>query len=143
MGFDFTNVMTMLSNAAPASNSGGNGGGKFDILKFLNNTGAYVEKIASILMMLIGIILIIVSIVQIAKGLAGGGRGQVNWVSSIACLLVGGALLFGGWQLVAAVASSGADTLSELGGGGAISGGANGYSGSNNATSMFGSNQGN
>lgn len=142
MGFDFMNVMTMLTNTpAPGGNSGSNG--KFDILKFLNNTGKYVEQIASVLMMLIGIILIIVSIVQIAKGLAGGGRGQVNWVSSIACLLVGGALLFGGWQLVAAVASSGADTLSELGGGQAISGNNTGYSGSDDAGSLFGQNKGN
>lgn len=91
--------------------------GTFSIITFFQNTAAYLKNIGHYLMVLAGIILIIVAIIQIAKGLAGGGRGQVNWVMSIACLLVGGMLIFGGWNLATSVAKIGSDTLTELGGG--------------------------
>lgn len=67
-------------------------------------------------MVFAGIILVIVAVVQIAKGFASGGRGQVNWVMSLACLLVGGMLIFGGWNLATGIASIGADTIAEMGG---------------------------
>ena len=87
---------------------------KFDIIGFLVNTTGYVKNIGHYVMMLAGAILIIVAVIQIVKGLASGGRGQVNWVMSIACLLVGGLLLFGGWNLAASVAAIGADTMTEI-----------------------------
>lgn len=91
------------------------GGDSFDILKFLNNSTNYLKQIGHYLMMFAGVILIIVAVVQIAKGLAGGGRGQVNWVMSIACLLVGGMLTFGGWKLATKVAKIGANTIEKVG----------------------------
>ena len=99
----------------------------FDILKFFENSTNYLQKIGFAVMMLVGVILVIIAIIQIAKGLAGGGKGQVNWVMSIATLLVGGALMFGGWKLVTKIASSGADTINQLGGGDAISGAKDGF----------------
>jgi hypothetical protein len=69
------------------------------IIRFLQDIGGYVVIIA-------GIILMIVGVVQIVKGLAGGGKGQTNWVMSIGALVVGGALAFGGWSLVANLAES-------------------------------------
>lgn len=93
------------------------GSGEFDIIKFLDNSAKYLKKIGHYAMILIGVVLIIVAVVQIAKGLAGGGRGQVNWVMSIACLLVGGMLIFGGWNLAAKVAKMGQGTLEQLGSG--------------------------
>jgi len=90
-------------------------GGGFDILKFLNNTANYLKQVGHYIMVLAGVILVIVAVVQIAKGFASGGRGQVNWVMSIACLLVGGMLIFGGWNLATGIASMGADTIEQLG----------------------------
>lgn len=126
-------VMTALNNAmmgvlladpAPTtpdpSGGGGTKSGGFDILQFLDNATSYMKQIGHYIMLFAGVILIIVATVQIAKGLAGGGRGQVNWVMSIACLLVGGILLFGGWNLMTSVARTGADTLAEMGGMGSI-----------------------
>ena len=86
----------------------------WDVAKFLENAAGYVKNIGHFLMILAGVVLIIVAVIQIAKGLAGGGRGQVNWVMSIACLLVGGLLVFGGWNLAASVASIGKGTLEEI-----------------------------
>lgn len=91
------------------------GGSTFDIIRFLKNTAAYLKTVGHYIMVLAGVILIIVSVVQIAKGLAGGGRGQVNWVMSIACLLVGGMLIFGGWNLATNIASVGKGTIEQLG----------------------------
>ena len=109
----FNNAMmsVLLASDTSSSSSGG-----FDILKFLNNATEYLKKVGHYIMLFAGVILIIVATVQIAKGLAGGGRGQVNWVMSIGCLLVGGILLFGGWNLMTSVAKTGADTLAEMGG---------------------------
>lgn len=91
-------------------------GGKFDLKKFFENASKYIEDLAGYIMLFAGIILIIVAAIQIAKGFASGGRGQVNWVMTIGCLLVGGILAFGGFKLMATLAKTGADTLAELGG---------------------------
>lgn len=87
----------------------------FDILSFLSNATEFIKKIGGYVVILAGFIMIIVAIVQIAKGLASGGKGQVNWVMSIGCLLVGGALAFGGWNLVTAVANGGSQTIKDMG----------------------------
>lgn len=108
-------MMRVMLGATPGTNNGG-GSGKFDIIKFLNNATEYLKQVGHYIMLLAGVILIIVAAVQIAKGLAGGGRGQVNWVMSIGCLLVGGIMLFGGWKLMSAVSKTGADTLAQMGG---------------------------
>ncbi len=100
--------------------SSGGGSGKFDRKKFFQNASDYLQDLAKYIMLFAGIILIIVAAIQIAKGFASGGRGQVNWVMTIGCLLVGGILAFGGFKLMATVAKTGADTLAELGGAGGI-----------------------
>ena len=93
--------------------NGGNTGGK-DVVKMAENAGYYIQDIVKYVIAIIGIILILVALVQIAKGLASGGKGQVNWVMSIGCLLVGGLLLFGGWNLLSNVSLIGADTVDTL-----------------------------
>lgn len=110
-------------------------GEKFDIIKFLDNAAGYVKTIGHYLMILAGVILVIVAVVQIAKGLAGGGRGQVNWVMSIICLLVGGLLIFGGWNMATKVASLGAGTIEQVANGayGNTGVGANGASNAGSA----------
>lgn len=110
-------LMRVLLEADPSGVSD-----DFDIIRFLDNTANYLKKIGHYIMILAGVILVIVAVVQIAKGLAGGGRGQVNWVMSIACLLVGGMLIFGGWNLATKVAKIGKGTIEKLGGGSGIEG---------------------
>ena len=111
-------MMDILLSTGSTGDTGG-GGSKFDIITFLDNSAGYLKKVGHYIMVLAGVILVIVAVVQIAKGLAGGGRGQVNWVMSITCLLVGGMLIFGGWNLATNLASMGADTINELGTGSA------------------------
>lgn len=99
---------------APAPTTSGSGG--FDIAHFLSNTAGYAKNIGNYVIMLAGVVLIIIGIIQIVKGLAGGGRGQVNWVMAIACLLVGGLLTFGGWNMAASIAKIGQGTVEEING---------------------------
>ena len=89
----------------------------FDILSFLSNATEFIKKIGGYVVILAGFVMIIIAVVQIAKGLASGGKGQVNWVMSIGCLLVGGALAFGGWNLVTALANGGQQTIADMGNG--------------------------
>jgi hypothetical protein len=107
-------AMTAMAPILTDSGTAGTPSENFDIIGFLGNTTGYVKNIGHYIMMLAGAILIIVAAVQIVKGLASGGRGQVNWVMSIACLLVGGLLLFGGWNLAASVAKIGANTMEQI-----------------------------
>lgn len=116
-GFKMMDMMNFMLSGGSGGGSGS--GGKFDIITFLDNSAGYLKKVGHYIMVLAGVILVIVAVVQIAKGLAGGGRGQVNWVMSITCLLVGGMLIFGGWNLATNLASMGADTINELGTGSA------------------------
>ena len=106
----------LATGATPGSTSSSSSDG-FDLIAAMENAGGYLQKFGHYLMIIAGVILVIVAVVQIAKGLANGGRGQVNWVMSIACLLVGGMLLVGGWSMASAVAKIGNDTMNSLTGG--------------------------
>ena len=112
MGTVVTSILPML--LADDTTSGDTGGK--DVAKMAENAGYYIQDIVKYVVAVIGIILIVVALVQIAKGLASGGKGQVNWVMSIGCLLVGGLLLFGGWNLLSKVSLVGRDTVETLAG---------------------------
>ncbi len=111
-----SSVMTALNDVAVKFmlDTGSSGGDKLDILKMMGNAGTYLKKFGNALMIIAGIVLVIIAVFQIVRGLAGGGRGQVNWVMSIACLLIGGMLLVGGWNMAAGFAAIGKDTVEEM-----------------------------
>ena len=74
----------------------------------------------SIIIILVGVAMIIVSIYQIAKNLIFHGKGQTNWVVTFALLIVGGAFAAtGGWGLFAGVAQGAQKTLNDMGQGNA------------------------
>lgn len=109
----FSAVTQALMNA-PLLTENQSSNEAFDIITFLTNLFGYIKAIGHWIMIVAGAILIIIAVIQIVKGLAGGGRGQVNWVMSIGCLLVGGLLIFGGWNLAANVASMGKGTIEQI-----------------------------
>ena len=53
-----------------------------------------------------GLIMMIAGIIKIAKGLMSHGQGQVNWVVNILLLVVGGLLVFGGFNAVSGFAGN-------------------------------------
>ena len=110
-----SNLLATAAMAAPLLDDPATGTETtFDIITFLQNAAGYLKTIGHYLMILAGVILVIVAVIQIAKGFASGGRGQVNWVMSIACLLVGGLLIFGGWNTATMVASIGGGTIDSI-----------------------------
>lgn len=87
----------------------------FSISTFLSNAQDFAIMIGRYVIIIIGVVMIIAGIYQIAKGLMSGGKGQVNWVMSILCLLVGGALVAGGISWVAKIAGGGKTELESMG----------------------------
>lgn len=85
---------------------------------FLTNLNSSLFSWGKIIVVIIGVVMVIVGVFNIAKGLMGGGRGQVNWVLNLALFFIGGALAFGsGWTLVQDISKGGASTLNDLGNG--------------------------
>lgn len=99
----------LLEGEAPSGGSG------FSIDTFLGNSENLAKSVVSFIIVIAGVILVGAGIVQIAKGLASGGKGQVNWVMSILCLLVGGALMAGGFAFVKQIASGGKNEIEKMG----------------------------
>ena len=85
---------------------------------FLKNLQNSLGDWSQIIVVIIGLVMLIVGIFNIAKGLMSQGRGQTNWFMNIVLFFVGGALCFsGGWGLVKKVSKSGQDTVNDLGNG--------------------------
>lgn len=71
------------------------------IASICNNAANTVKTIASYVILILGLVLIIVSIVQIVKGFLANGR--TAWIVTIGSLLFGGFLTFGGWFIITGV----------------------------------------
>lgn len=89
----------------------------WSINSFLNNLNTSLFNWGKVIVVIIGVVMVIVGVFNIAKGLmSGGGKGQVNWVLNLALFFIGGALAFGGgWSIVKTVSEGGSDTINELG----------------------------
>lgn len=98
------NLMLLMSNQTL---------GNF-IASFQKTLARYASMASSI----IGIAMVVVALYQVAKGLMSGGKGQTNWVMTIALLLIGGVLaLTGGWSTVGRLVNTGNATLYDMAGG--------------------------
>ena len=62
-----------------------------------------------------GVFMIIVAIFQIAKKFISPQSAPGGWAGPIVCLIVGGALLAGGWTFVSNIAQGGKKTIEDLG----------------------------
>lgn len=108
-------AMGVLSEYNPGDQSS-----RFDIENLLTNAGSTLAGWAKLLMIIIGIIMVVVGVYQIAKGLMSGGgqRGaQTNWIVAILLIVLGGALGFfggGGWDFVVTIAQGGKKTINDL-----------------------------
>lgn len=88
----------------------------WSINNFLTNLNKNLNLWGGLLIVVVGLIMVIVAVIKIAKGLMSSGRGQTNWVLNIVLFFIGGALAFGGgWGLVQSISQGGSDTLNDLG----------------------------
>ena len=93
-----------------------NDANKWTIDQFLKNLNTSLTGWGRLLVTVLGVAMLIVGIFNIAKGMMGGGRGQVNWVLNIALIVVGGALAFsGGWDLLTNISKGTGESLNSLG----------------------------
>ncbi len=88
----------------------------WDLTTFLKNSTVQLKKWGAALIAIIGVVLIIVAIVQIAKKFISPQGAPGGWAMPIVCFIVGGAFLIGGWNLVASIARGGQKTIEDLGG---------------------------
>lgn len=94
-------------------------GEDWSISGLLSGTGTSLETWGKAIVAIVGVVMVIFGVVQIAKGMMSGGRGQVNWVMSIGLILLGGMLAFaGGWSILENIGTGGYSTLDKLGRGG-------------------------
>lgn len=91
--------------------------GNWDLGNFLKNATTTLKGWGNLLIILLGVVMIIVGVVKLVKGLISQGRGQTNWVVVILLLVVGGALMVGGFTWVSGIAQGGKKTIDDLGSG--------------------------
>lgn len=98
----------------------------FDITKFGTNLYKKLREWGNILVIVIGVVMMIVAVWQIAKGLIQHGKAQVSWAVAIALFIIGGALASfgatsladpdgGAWGWLENIAKGGRDTINQLG----------------------------
>lgn len=101
---------------AGGGGGGGAGGGGFDLGTFFDNLAKLGKEWGAKFIVFLGVILVVWGIVNIVKAFISQGRGQTNWLMTIAMLLVGGFLCaIGGWDTIQNFLNIGAGTITKMG----------------------------
>ena len=110
-------VMTILITLDKETENTGIGNEtKWSLQSLLQNGQTMVKSLGSALLALLGIIMVVVAGVKIAKGLMGGQNSPPpNWIMIIVLLIVGGAFAATGIGLISNIASGGASQVKKLG----------------------------
>lgn len=88
----------------------------WSLQNLFQNAQTMVQSLGSALLALLGIIMVVVAGVKIAKGLMGGQNSPPpNWIMIIVLLVVGGAFAATGITLISSIASGGAKQVRQLG----------------------------
>lgn len=89
----------------------------WDLGSFLQNAASTLKTWGGYLIVLIGVVMVVWSVVMIARGLISHGKTQVSWPVAIILLILGGAFMVGGFSFVSNIASGGKKTIEDLGNG--------------------------
>lgn len=89
----------------------------WDLGSFLQNATSTLKTWGGYLIILIGVVMVVWSVVMIARGLISHGKTQVSWPVAIILLILGGAFMVGGFSFVSNIASGGKKTIEDLGNG--------------------------
>ena len=95
----------------------GLGGAEWDLVSFMNNAKSYASLVGGGLLALLGTVGVVWGGVMLIKKLMAGQQNQDSWLKILALILVGGALMAGGFGLISQIAAGGKTTIEDLGGG--------------------------
>ena len=113
------NQLVIVENASTANPTPILPTAAWDLVSFFTNAKSYVTVLGGGFITLVGLIVLIVAVVFVAKKFLSGqqaGPGE-SWVKIVIMILVGGALMTGGIVLLTTLASGGQKTVTDLGGG--------------------------
>ena len=93
---------------------------QWDLVSFFENAKNYAAIAGGGLIALIGTVGVVWGAVLLVKKLMAGQQDQTNWMKIIALILIGGAMMVGGFVLISNIAAGGRTTIEDLGTGGFI-----------------------
>lgn len=81
---------------------------------FIQTMGKNIGSWVKMIVMIIGVIMVGAGIYQTAKNLISHGKGQTNWVVTLALIIIGAILMLtGGWNFIQTFSKSGEKTLKD------------------------------
>ena len=81
---------------------------------FIQTMGKNIGSWVKMIVMIIGVIMVGAGIYQTAKNLISHGKGQTNWVVTLALIIIGAILMLtGGWQFIQTFSKAGEKTLKD------------------------------
>lgn len=79
---------------------------------FIQTMGKNIGSWVKMIVMIIGVIMVGAGIYQVAKNLISHGKGQTNWIVTLALIVFGAILMLtGGWDFIKTFSSAGKTTL--------------------------------
>lgn len=93
----------------------------WSLTKFLDNAFKTLGTWGKVIITIIGVVMLVAGIYQVAKGLISHGKTQVSWPVAILLILIGGALAFASmWDTLKNIGQGSKETIQELGNEGSI-----------------------
>ena len=81
---------------------------------FIQTMGKNIGSWVKMIVMIIGVVMVGFGIYQVAKNLISHGKGQTNWVVTLALIILGAILMLsGGWDFIKDFSTAGRKTLDD------------------------------
>lgn len=81
---------------------------------FIQTMGKNIGSWVKMIVMIIGVIMVGAGIYQTAKNLISHGKGQTNWIVTLALIILGAILMLtGGWDFIKTFSGAGKTTLND------------------------------
>lgn len=81
---------------------------------FIQTMGTNIGSWVKMFVMIVGVVMVGAGIYQTAKNLISHGKGQTNWIVTIALIIIGAILMLsGGWEFIKTFSNAGKTTLND------------------------------
>lgn len=86
------------------------------ISDFIASAQVSIMSYVQVIILIVGVVMVGVGIYQVAKNLISHGKGQTNWVVTIALIVIGGTLMLtSGWSVIKNVGNGVSGSLQNMG----------------------------